>query len=101
MTMPPSSWKSRVLNISSKLPLAYSKAPIAIPTNREHIQQYIHENTHNAFDLFNGGSLSGCITYTNPKNGDEVEVGYQYSFSRSCTSFPAPIIRRRPLPIRV
>ena len=33
--MPPSSWKSRVLNISSKLPLAYSKAPIAIPTNRE------------------------------------------------------------------
>ena len=32
------------------------------PHNKEHIQQYIHENTHNAFDLFNGGSLSGCIT---------------------------------------
>ena len=55
------------------------------PHNKEHIQQYIHENTHNAFDLFNGGSLSGCITYTNPKNGDEVEVGYQYSFSRAAT----------------
>ena len=55
------------------------------PLNKEHILKYIHENTLNAFDLFNGGTLSGGITYINPKNEDRVEVGYQYSFSRSTT----------------
>ena len=50
--------------------------------NKEHFEKYVHEDTQNAFDLFNGGSLSGHITYTNPKNGDLVEVGYQYSFDR-------------------
>lgn len=50
--------------------------------NKEHLEKYVHEDTQNAFDLFNGGSLSGHITYTNPKNGDLVEVGYQYSFDR-------------------
>lgn len=50
--------------------------------NKEHLEKYVHEDTQNAFDLFNGGSLSGHITYTNPKNGDLVEVGYQYSFGR-------------------
>ncbi|WP_289104754.1 DUF2357 domain-containing protein [uncultured Bacteroides sp.] len=52
------------------------------PQNKEHIQKYIHEDTRNAFDLFNGGSLSGNITYINPQNEDLVEVGYQYSFNR-------------------
>lgn len=50
--------------------------------NKEHLEQYVHEDTQNAFDLFNGGTLSGHITYTNPQNGDLVEVGYQYSFDR-------------------
>lgn len=50
--------------------------------NKEHLEKYVHEDTRNAFDLFNGGSLSGHITYTNPQNGDLVEVGYQYSFDR-------------------
>ena len=50
--------------------------------NKEHLKKYVHEDTQNAFDLFNGGSLSGHITYTNPLNGDFVEVGYQYSFDR-------------------
>lgn len=50
--------------------------------NREHIRKYIHEDTRNAFDLFKGGSLSGHISYTNPQNGDLVEVGYQYAFGR-------------------
>jgi len=50
--------------------------------NKEHLEKYVHEDTQNAFDLFNGGSLSGHITYTNPMNGDLVEVGYQYSFGR-------------------
>ena len=52
------------------------------PHNKEHIQKYIHEDTHNAFDLFDGGSLSGNITYVNPQNEDLVEIGYQYSFNR-------------------
>ena len=52
------------------------------PRKREHIQKYIHEDTQNAFDLFNGGSLTGNVTYVNPQNEDLVEVGYQYSFNR-------------------
>ena len=52
------------------------------PQNKEHIQKYIHEDTLNAFDLFDGGSLSGNITYLNPQNEDLVEIGYQYSFNR-------------------
>ena len=50
--------------------------------NKEHLEKYVHEDTQNAFDLFNGGTLSGHITYTNPQNGDLVEVGYQFSFDR-------------------
>ena len=50
--------------------------------NKEHLEKYVHEDTQNAFDLFNGGTLIGHITYTNPQNGDLVEVGYQYSFDR-------------------
>ena len=50
--------------------------------NKEHLEKYVHEDTQNAFDLFNGGTLSGHITYTNPQNEDLVEVGYQYSFDR-------------------
>lgn len=50
--------------------------------DKEHLEKYVHEDTQNGFDLFNGGSLSGHITYTNPMNGDLVEVGYQYSFDR-------------------
>lgn len=52
------------------------------PQNKEHIQKYIHEDTHNAFDLFDGGSLSGNIIYVNPQNGDLIEIGYQYKFDR-------------------
>lgn len=52
------------------------------PQNKEHIQKYIHEDTLNAFDLFDGGSLSGNITYVNPQNEDLVEIGYQYKFNR-------------------
>lgn len=51
--------------------------------NKEHLEKYVHEDTQNAFDLFNGGSLSGHITYINPKNDDHIEVGYQYSFVRN------------------
>lgn len=55
------------------------------PRKKEHIKKYIHEDTQNAFDLFNGGSLSGNITYVNPMNEDLVEIGYQYSFNRGAS----------------
>ena len=43
----------------------------------------VHEDTVKAFDPFNGGSLTGNVKYDNRSNGDVVEVGYQYIFSRS------------------
>lgn len=52
------------------------------PKNKDHANKYIHEDIKNAFDLFDGGYLSGHITYINPKNNDYIEIGYQYSFSR-------------------
>lgn len=51
--------------------------------NNEHLRKYIHEDIKNAFDLFNGGSLTGSITYINPNNFDQIEIGYQYSFNRN------------------
>lgn len=47
---------------------------------------YIHEDTKKMFDPFNGGDLTGNVTYDNPLNGDKIEIGYQYSFSRSASS---------------
>ncbi len=51
--------------------------------NKEHLQNYVHDETQNNFDIFKGGSLDGSITYTNPLNGDLVEMRYQYTFNRS------------------
>lgn len=42
----------------------------------------VHEDTRKMFDPFNGGNLTGNIKYNNRTNGDVVEIGYQYSFSR-------------------
>lgn len=47
---------------------------------------FIHEDTHKMFDPFNGGDLTGHVSYDNPLNGDIIELGYQYSFSRSASS---------------
>lgn len=47
---------------------------------------FIHEDTHKMFDPFNGGDLTGHVSYDNPLNGDIIELGYQYSFSRSVSS---------------
>lgn len=47
---------------------------------------FIHEDTHKMFDPFNGGDLTGHVSYDNPSNGDIIELGYQYSFSRSVSS---------------
>lgn len=48
--------------------------------NPEHLQ-YVHEDTTNTTNPFAGGDLTGTIKYENPKNGDVIEVGYQYSFN--------------------
>ena len=47
--------------------------------NRDHLQ-YVHEDTTNTANPFAGGDLTGTVKYNNPKNGDIIEVGYQYSF---------------------
>ena len=54
--------------------------------NKEHLKNYVKEDTKNNFDIFKGGLLDGHITYTNPQNGDLVEIGYQYSFNRSLSN---------------
>ncbi len=43
---------------------------------------FVHEDTRKMFDPFNGGDLTGNVKYDNRTNGDVVEIGYQYSFSR-------------------
>jgi hypothetical protein len=53
------------------------------PMNKEHIEKYIHEDIKDTYDLFNGGSLRGNVTYINPQNSDKIELGYQYSFNRN------------------
>lgn len=52
--------------------------PIARPEDVE----LIKDNPSVAFDPFTGGDLSGTATFINRKNGDEIEVGYQYTFNR-------------------
>ena len=42
----------------------------------------VHEDTQKSFDPFKGGDLTGNVKYDNAVNGDVVEIGYQYSFSR-------------------
>jgi len=44
---------------------------------------FVHEDTRKMFDPFNGGDLTGNVKYDNRANGDVVEIGYQYSFSRT------------------
>lgn len=43
--------------------------------------QYVHESTKNSANPFFGGDLTGTIKYDNPKSGDVIEIGYQYSFN--------------------
>lgn len=43
---------------------------------------FVHEDTRKMFDPFKGGDLTGNVKYDNRHNGDVVEIGYQYSFSR-------------------
>ena len=43
--------------------------------------QYVHESTNNSANPFFGGDLTGTVKYDNPKNGDVIEIGYQYSFN--------------------
>ena len=43
--------------------------------------QFVHETTKNSANPFFGGDLTGTVKYDNPKNGDVIEIGYQYSFN--------------------
>lgn len=50
--------------------------------NQPEDAKYIKDNAQVAFDPFSGGDLSGTSIFVNKRNGDEVEVGYQYTFKR-------------------
>ena len=52
--------------------------PIARPEDAD----LIKDNPSVAFDPFTGGDLSGTASFVNRKNGDVIEVGYQYKFNR-------------------
>lgn len=45
--------------------------------------KYVHEDTNNTANPFAGGDLTGTVKYTNPNNGDIIEIGYQYSFKHN------------------
>ena len=48
--------------------------------------QYITDKSNNSVELFNGGDLSGTLELTNKENGDVVEIGYQYTYTRNSNS---------------
>ena len=52
------------------------------PMLRPEDAELIKDNSKVAFDPFTGGDMEGKSVFVNRKNGDEVEVGYQYTFSR-------------------
>lgn len=56
--------------------------PIARPEDT----QLIKDTPTLAFDPFTGGDLSGTASFVNRKNGDVIEVGYQYKFNRDDTN---------------
>ena len=60
-TMPPSSLKNRVLMASSRLPLAYSSAPDAMPTSREVYTSLVFSASTMAIT---GGSSEKMVLYT-------------------------------------
>ena len=48
--------------------------------------QYITDKSQNTIELFNGGDLSGTLELTNKENGDVIELGYQYTYTRNSNS---------------
>lgn len=48
--------------------------------------QYITDKSQNTIELFNGGDLSGTLELTNKENGDVIEIGYQYTYTRNSNS---------------
>lgn len=52
------------------------------PMLRQEDVELIKDDSKVAFDPFTGGDMEGKSIFVNRNNGDEVEVGYQYTFSR-------------------
>ncbi len=50
------------------------------PIQRPEDAKLIKDNSKVVFDPFSGGDMSGKTVFVNRKNGDQVEVGYQYIF---------------------
>lgn len=45
--------------------------------------KYIHEKTTTMFNPFSDSEMSDSVTYDNKENGDQIELGYQYSYKRT------------------
>ena len=52
------------------------------PMTRPEDAELIKDNPIVDFDYFTGGDLTGTASFVNRRNGDVVEVGYQYKFNR-------------------
>jgi hypothetical protein len=45
--------------------------------------QYIHENRQSMTNPFSDSEMEDTVKFDNLENGDEIELGYQYSYSRT------------------
>jgi len=50
--------------------------------NSEHVKAYIKENKETVFNPFSDSKMQDAVSIINPQNGDIVEIGYQYVYSR-------------------
>lgn len=57
---------------------------------------YIRDISKNTFKLFTDGDLTGTLELTNKKNGDRVEIGYQYSYTRSNAEMKSMTVEQKP-----
>ena len=60
--------------------------------------KYVDEDTTNTANPFAGGDLTGTVKYTNPKNWDVIEIGYQYSFKNNVNNdgFHSMTVEQKP-----
>lgn len=52
------------------------------PNDSEQYRQYVDEDKTTMFDPFAEGALEHRIEFTNPQNGDKVELLYQHTYNR-------------------
>ena len=56
---------------------------LGLDPHKSEDQQYIHEDRTKIFNPFSGSDLEDNVKYDNKENGDIIELGYQYTYSRA------------------